>query len=227
MRIAPRHQGFTLIELLLVIAIIGILSSLIVMSIVTADPAKDLQREAQRLMAVLEMAQDEALFGRQDIGLVVTEHGYSFARYGTPPATQATTEDTELSATDPALGDGKTNPLQGVTPVNPANQPEPEWMAFADENEFRPYELPEDYEIVLEVDDEMVDVTGGKKETDGTRTPSKIAEDDQIRPAIYISPSNEMTPFVMEIYLKDHKDIMVKLSGDETGRLWIGDDEKG
>lgn len=216
------HQGFTLIELMVVVTIIGIMSGLIVMNMVTSDPQKDLIREARRLMAVIELAQDEALFGRQDIGIVVTENGYSFARYGLPDG--ATSEQSELTRTNPKLSDGNA-PASSSTLINPVTRIEPEWQPITDEHELRPYELPDDYEIVLEVDAQMVDISGGKKETADKNQPSRLDSEDKIKPAIFISPSNEMTPFVLEIYLKDDSNIMVKLSGDETGRLWMGDDE--
>ena len=223
MKSASRHhQGFTLIEIMVVVTIIGILTGVIVMNVVTADPQKDLNREAQRLLAVIEMAKDEALFGRQDIGIVVTESGYSFARYGIPEASEEE-EQSNLSATNPDLGDGS-GTTSSTSLLNQAAKVDPEWIAMADEGEFRAYELSEDYEIVLEVDDELVDPTGGKGEGDGEA--SKFALDDKIRPSIYISPSGEMSPFVLEIYLKDDSDIMVKVSGDEAGNLWIGDEEE-
>ena len=218
-----RHQGFTLIEIMVVVTIIGILSGLVVMNIVTADPQKDLNREAQRLMAVIEMAQDEALFGRQDIGIQVTENSYSFARYGIPTIQEQQDEPSKLSSTNPNLGSGGSNSTSAALTA-PQTNAEPEWLAIADEGEFRPYELSEDYEIVLEVDDQLIDPTGGK--TDPDNDSSKLDDDNKIHPAIYISPSGEMTPFVLEIYLKDNSDIMVKVSGDESGRLWVGDDEE-
>jgi len=223
-----RHQGFTLIEIMVVVTIIGILSGLIVMNVVTGDPQKDLNREAQRLLAVIEMAEDEALFGRQDIGIVVTESGYSFARYGAPEAADEEEEESELTSTDPDLGLGSSNSqnLAATSMVNAKVKPEPKWIALNNEGEFRPYELSEDYEIVLEVDDELIDPTGGRSEDQKSKQSTEFGEEEEeIHPAIYISPSGEITPFVMEIYLKDDSDIMVKVSGDETGRLWIGDDE--
>lgn len=221
------HRGFTLIELMVVVTIIGIMSGLIVMNIVTSDPQKDLNREAQRLLAVIEMAQDEALFGRQDIGIVITEYSYSFARYAIPEGGQGSTQQSELTSTDLGIGSASPgSPASPSSPNAPTTRVEPEWLPIEDDHELRPYELSEDYEIVLEVDDQMVDITGGKKDASGKNEPSKFDNDDRIRPAIFISPSNEMTPFVLEIYLKEDSNIMVKLSGDETGRLWIGDDEE-
>lgn len=228
MNAAPRHhQGFTLIELMVVVTIIGIMAGLIVMNVVTSDPQKDLYREAQRLAAVIEMAQEEALFGRQDIGIVVTDTGYSFARYGIPTVGDLQQDETRMSSTNPALAldNNQSDLVQSTSIANlSTSRIEPEWLAITDENEFRPYEMSEDYAIVLEVDEEMIDITGGKKEKEGNQT-SRIDNEEAIRPAIFISPSSEMTPFVLEIYLKEDSSIMVRLSGDETGRVWIGDEE--
>jgi general secretion pathway protein H len=69
-----QEKGFTLIELLVVVVIIGILTSLMALSI---SPNKaSPQRESRRFQQVLEAAREQAVLFNQDLGVELTENSY-------------------------------------------------------------------------------------------------------------------------------------------------------
>ena len=237
-----RHQGFTLIEIMVVVTIIGIMTGLIAINAITTDPKKQLNREATRLKAVLEMAEEQALFGRVDIGVVVKDNTYSFLQYMIPmggsstSGSSLTSTPSNLTSTSSSLGSSSptsnnSNSSSGISqflstaaPTKP--QPKPEWVALA-QQQFKAHKIPKQYGISLQVEDQEVDPSGGKSNSTGSSSSStsNMNGDDKPVPSIYISPSGEITPFVMEIYLKkDSEEVTTKVSGDATGRIWIGDD---
>ena len=76
---SARAGGFTLIELLIVLAIIGVLAGVVTHSFVGADRERDLQTEAIRLAALVELARTEALMRNAQWGLFVDATEYAFA----------------------------------------------------------------------------------------------------------------------------------------------------
>lgn len=213
-----RHQGFTIIEIMVVITIIGIMTGLIAVSMTTTDPQKQLNREALRFKALIQMAQEEALFSQEEIGVIVNEQGYKFARWSVVQPVSGLESDDE---DDPA-----------TTPVNPFldnNTIPPTWNLMAEEKEFRAYELSEEFEIILEVDQEQINLNAGE---DPQRQRAKRAEDileeeeEELEPNIFILSSGEISPFVMEMYVKDNSDVMAKISANEAGKVWIGDEDE-
>ncbi len=80
-RLAKRSiSGFTLLELLVVLFIIGLISTLAVLSIGTRSPPNI--QEAQRLAALFRLAAEESILYGQELGWLVTERGYSFLVLG-------------------------------------------------------------------------------------------------------------------------------------------------
>lgn len=67
-------KGFTLIELLVVLVIIGVLTSLIGLSIVPSKPSP--QRESRRFHQVLEAARQQAVLFNQDLGVEIRGDSY-------------------------------------------------------------------------------------------------------------------------------------------------------
>ncbi|HSQ69880.1 MAG TPA: type II secretion system minor pseudopilin GspH [Steroidobacteraceae bacterium] len=74
-------SGFTLLELLVVIVIIGIITSLAVVSVRVLGGDHQLDEEARRLRAVLSQAREDAMLEGRDVGVRLDEAGYDFVRY--------------------------------------------------------------------------------------------------------------------------------------------------
>ncbi len=73
-------RGFTLFELLIVLVLIGLVTSMAVLGIRTESPGERQQREAQRLLARMDLAREEAVMRAQSLGLRLEDGGYRFVQ---------------------------------------------------------------------------------------------------------------------------------------------------
>ena len=78
-----RASGFTLLEVLVVVVIIGVISSMAVVSIKVLGGDHQMDQEGARLAAVLGQAREEAMLQGRDLGLRLDARGYDFLRYDT------------------------------------------------------------------------------------------------------------------------------------------------
>lgn len=80
-RSATRSAGFTFIEIFVVMAIIGILAGTVVLHSIDADHDRNLETEARRIAALVELARAEAVSRNESWGLFVGETRYGFKIY--------------------------------------------------------------------------------------------------------------------------------------------------
>ena len=76
-----RQAGFTLLEIMVTMVLIGIIASFAVLSLPGKSPTERLAGESRRLIAVLEMTQQDALLRGDQRGVYFTETGYNLMAF--------------------------------------------------------------------------------------------------------------------------------------------------
>lgn len=76
-----RSNAFTLIELLVVVIIVGIVSSIALLSLGLVGDDRALRQEARRMASLIELAADEAVLQGRDFGLEIMQSGYRFVEH--------------------------------------------------------------------------------------------------------------------------------------------------
>ena len=94
-----RPRGFTLIEVMVVMVLIGIITSFAVLS-VGGGPRDRLAEEGQRLAALLELHQQEAILRGEVRGIRFTRNGYALLSQNDRAEWQAPMADTLLIRRD-------------------------------------------------------------------------------------------------------------------------------
>ena len=76
-----RSRGFTLIEILVVIVIIGIIMAGALLSLSFTGPDHELHTEGERLVDLMNYAQEQGELQTRELGLYCTDHSYKFLAF--------------------------------------------------------------------------------------------------------------------------------------------------
>lgn len=77
----PRHSGFTLLEILVVLVLIGIITSVALLSVRLGGEERLLHQELRRIDRLVELALDESRFRLIELGLEFGTDGYRFVQW--------------------------------------------------------------------------------------------------------------------------------------------------
>jgi general secretion pathway protein H len=73
--------GFTLIEILVVVVIIGVLSTGLLLSVTLTGRDRDLEKESDRLLALMNYAREQSELQTREYGLIFQDDNYEFVTY--------------------------------------------------------------------------------------------------------------------------------------------------
>jgi general secretion pathway protein H len=90
--------GFTLIEILVVVMIVGTIALASVLALTAGGSDRQLEQQGRRLVALLELASEEAIMQGRELALEVFEEGYRFHVY------EPAADEWQAFVDDPHLG---------------------------------------------------------------------------------------------------------------------------
>ena len=95
----PASAGFTLIEMLVVVAIIGVISAVVLLSFSLTGRDRELEKESDRLLALFTYVREQAELQTREYGVLFQDDGYEFLTYDMRRAAwRGVFEDDALSA---------------------------------------------------------------------------------------------------------------------------------
>jgi len=184
--------GFSLLELLVVVFIIGILATMFTLSVGILGSDPELEKEIDRLHALLNLAREDAVTNGRELGLHFYPDGYEFASY----------QEDFIEYYDP----------------DDEVQDRSEWIVLNLGTLLGPRRLPDGIVIELEIDGRQI-VLDEKKEpmNDDSAREQDLADDAPYRPQIWLYSTGDMNPFVIRFRRKFGNDsLMLEFNDDGT-----------
>lgn len=186
-----RDRGFTLIEILAVLVIIGVVTTLAIISVRSLAGRSDQGQAATRLAGLIQLAGENARLENIQYGLVVKPHGYTFVR----------------------LSGNNWVPITNDAAFKAHDMPDGFELSISVQN---PIKLPMPTTASNAASAGNASTAGNPDATD--RSGSKDA--NALHPQVAILSTGEMTPFTLRLTSPDRGKTFT-LRGDRNGQVHI------
>ena len=184
--------GFSLLELLVVVFIIGILATMFTLSVGVLGSDPELEKEIDRLHALLNLAREDAVTNGRELGLHFYPDGYEFASY----------QEDFIEYYDP----------------DDEVQDRSEWIVLNPGTLLGPRRLPDSIVIELEIEGRQIVLDEKKEPMDDDPTREQdLTDENTYRPQIWLYSSGDMSPFVIRFRREFGNDsLMLEFNDDGT-----------
>ena len=197
-------SGFTLLELLVVVFIIGILSAMFTLSVGLIGGDQDLETETDRLIAVIQLASDEAIMQGRELGMRFYPDGYEFARF----------QEDFVEYYDIADSD------QGDPSDKTPQSDQSEWIVLNGKELLGQRSLPEGILLELEIDGRSVVL---KRDDDTDDDDDEEDSRQQYQPQIRLYSSGDVSPFVV-LLRREFQNKSMQIEFDAQGLVEVIED---
>ena len=193
----PRATGFTLLEVLVVVTIIGILVAMATVSFNVLGGDHEMDQEAERLVAVLGEARDDAMLHGRDLGLRVDTRGYDWLKYD--------------SRTDRWV------PIDDDIVLRPRSLPDGVQLAL----------LVESRSVTLEPRGSAPTAAAPAAASGAASLSNDAAGRDErvaLRPRVVVQASGDLVPFELRL-TRDGTEELRRVVGTEAGQVKVEDED--
>ena len=197
-------SGFTLLELLVVVFIIGILSAMFTLSVGLIGGDQDLETETDRLIAVIQLASDEAIMQGRELGMRFYPDGYEFARF----------QEDFVEYYDIADSD------QGDPSDKTPQSDQSEWIVLNGKELLGQRSLPDGILLELEIDGRSVVL---KRDDDTDDDDDEEDSRQQYQPQIRLYSSGDVSPFVV-LLRREFQNKSMQIEFDAQGLVEVIED---
>jgi general secretion pathway protein H len=166
------NAGFSLLEVLVVVFIVGVLATMFTLSVGVTGGDRQVETEADRIVALIGLAREEAIVQGREIGLRFFKDGYEFAAFYEDFVEYHDEEETDQS----------------------------DWGPLDETTLLGPRELPDGLLIELEIEGrDVVLKHAADAPPMVTREPDKEAPQQGYQPQVMVYSSGDMSPFAVRI----------------------------